>query len=310
MSKLKSLDALSLLLLGKLPPNVDWMAVLALANETLVTPQIYASALRTGIAAELRPDVRDYLQEVGRRNRERNRRLLAQLRETVSILNSAGIEPTLIKGSAFWAAMGRPADHDRIMADIDLVVEQKEEDAALAALEAAGFTTYARYSPSFHVVAELGRSDDVGIVDLHRRPPGPERLASGAMAAPGQVRNLAWDGVRAKLPTPTLQVFLMVLHDQFQDGGYWRGGFALRHLLEIAALSRRPEGVDWGMLQSLAATRLVRNVTDAHLRASETLCGALTPMSARRLWVRLQHARLRAQFRWPRLQPLLVRFSG
>jgi hypothetical protein len=255
-------------------------------------------------------EVRTFLAEVWVRNRERNRRLFRQLRTTVGLLNAAGIEPVLLKGAAYWALAGRPAEHDRILTDLDIMVTAEEGPAAVAALRSAGFGLLEPPTPSPHTLAEFGRPEDVGIIDLHWRPPGPEALALEAAAAPGQLVGVAWDGVRARAPGPALQIFLLVLHDLFQDGGYWRGEFSLRHLLEIAALSRRPEGVDWTLLDRLAGTRLVRNVTDAQLFAAAAMCGALAPPTARRSWVRLQHARRRAQFGWPSLSGLFVQFSA
>ncbi len=139
------------------------------------------------------------------------------------------------------------------------------------------------------------------MIDLHWRPPGPEYLSVAAMAFPRQTLRVAWDGVRARAPSPALQVFLMVLHDQFHDGGYWRGEFSFRHLLEIAALSRRPGAVDWSVVETLARPRLVRNATDAQLLAARRMCGALIPRTAERPWIQLQHARRCAQFGWPQL---------
>jgi hypothetical protein len=311
VSRLKPLNALSALLAGKLPAGIDWMSVLALANKALVTPQIYAAALQTGSVSQMPAEVRTFLHEVWRRNRERNRRLFIELREATGALNAVGIEPMLLKGAAQWAALGRPAEHDRILTDLDLLVSPEHSALAVDALEAVGFVTRGRYDdPESYVAAELARPDDVGLIDLHRRPPGPEGLVRAAMAVPGQTTPVSWDGVRAKAPRPALQIFLLVLHDQFQDGGYWRGEFVLRHLLEIAALSRQPDGVDWNMVAKLTPTRLVRNATDAQLLAAATICGALAPKTARRPWVRLQHARLRAQFGWPHLNPFFVLFSG
>jgi hypothetical protein len=303
--KLSHLDGLAALLAGDLPPKVDWMAMLALANQALVTPQVYAAALRTGAIHRMPQEVQTFLAEAWRRNRARNRRLFVQLRDAISALNCAGVEPLIFKGGGYWASAGRPPDHDRILNDLDLIVAPDEEDAALCALEAAGFHLLKRYPRDSHWMAEFGRPEDVGLIDLHRRPPGPEDLARRAMALSGQTLAIEWDGLRAKAPSPALQIFLMVLHDQFQDGGYWRGEFPLRHLLEIAELTRRSEGVDWPLLAKLAPTRLVRNALDAELLAAGRMCGALTPRSARRLWIRFQHGRRRAQFGWPRLSPAL-----
>jgi hypothetical protein len=301
VSNLKHLDAVSRLLAGELPASVDWMEVLKLANETLVTPQLYAAALRTGAAERMPKDVQGFLAEVWRRNRARNRRLFAQLREAISMLNSAGVEPMLFKGAAEWALLGRRADHDRMMNDLDLIVQPQEEVSALKALAAGGFHVLKRSPPDSHWIAELGRPQDAGLLDLHRRPPGPSDLAREAMSAPGLILPLAWDGLRTKVPAPALQIFLTVLHDQFQDGGYWRGEFPLRHLLEIARFAQRPDEVDWPALARLARTRLTRNATDAQLLAAARLVGATPPGRSGRLWMRLQHARRRAQFGWPRL---------
>ena len=82
---------------------------------------------------------------------------------------------------------------------------------------------------------------------------------------------------------------------------------------DLLALLNSAEFVDLTphqVVAKLADTRLVRNATDAQLLAAQTICGALAPRTAHRPWVRLQHARLRAQFGWPQLNPLLVQFSG
>lgn len=311
MSRLKQLDALSSLLAGRAPTEVDWVAVLALANQALVTPQIYSAALQAGTLSQIPLEARSFLHDVWIRNRERNRRLLLQLQDAIWALNAAEITPTLLKGAASWTARQPRSEHDRLLTDLDLLVRPEEAAAAVSALEAAGFVTHARYDdPDSYVAAELGRPEDVGIIDLHRRPPGPEALVRAALALPGQTMPVSWSGVRAVAPSPAVQVFLLVLHDQFQDGGYWRGEFSLRHLMDIAALSRHAGGVDWSVLAQLAQSRLVRSAVDVQLLAAATIGGALVPKSARRPWARLQHARIRAQFGWPRLSPLLVQFSG
>jgi hypothetical protein len=311
VSRLKQLKTLASLLAGDLPAKIDWMSVMALANEALVTPQIYSVALQTGTVSYMPSEVRIFLHEVWQRNRERNRRLFEQLREAVATLNAIGVEPVLLKGAAHWAALGRPAEHDRMLTDIDLLVGEALAPAAQRALEASGYVTHKFWEdPGKYVAADLGRPDGVGVVDLHRRPPGREAEARAAMALTDQFVPVSWDGVRARAPSAALQIFLLVLHDQFEDGGYWRGKFVLRHLMDIADLTRQPGGVDWEVVERLANTRLVRNTTDAQLLAAASICGAVVPRTAQRPWVRLQYARLRAQFEWPHLKPLLVQISG
>src|SRR5262249_36232500 len=108
--------------------------------------------------------------------------------------------------------------------------------------------------------------------------------------------------VTARVPLPAVQIFFLVLHDQFHDGGYWRGGFSLRHLKDIADLSRGREPVDWTLLKSLAPPQLVRNAPEAQLRAAKRLFDADIPDAVLGgLPGRLVHDRHAAQFAWPAL---------
>lgn len=275
------------------------MAMLELANRSLATAQLYAALAASNSIGSLPEEVRVFLLEVRSRNRERNRRLVMQLKDALRALNAAGIEPVLLKGIALWAS--EPTDaFDRILADIDLLVTGPDVDRAVDALRDAGFALTARYPGNdVHVVAELGRPDDVGLIDLHQRPPGPPGLA--------EIENLAShcvpvsvDGLRAMRPNSAVQIFFLVLHDQLHDGDYWRGGFDLRHLVDIATLSKGSEPVDWELLERLCCTTLVRNALESQLIAAERVAGASIPerLSQRR-WAQLQHWRHLLQFSYP-----------
>ena len=301
MSRHAALRALMAGLRGEPPPACDWMAVLRLANEALVTPQLHAALAASGAIEAVPAEVRTFTAEVFERNRARNRRLLETLAEALGALNAAGIEPVLLKGAALWFAQGAPSPSDRLMNDLDLLVRPAEAERATAALSAADFRVHHAYAgPKVHVVAELARPTDVGFVDLHQRAPGPPGLAEAATAQ-ALLRPVRWRGLRALAPEPAAQVFLLVLHDQFHDGDYWRGGFTLKHLLDIAALAGGPDPVDWERVSRLASTRLARHALEAELAAAAGLAGARVPAALRSRWGGLQHARHLAQFRWPGL---------
>jgi hypothetical protein len=113
------------------------------------------------------------------------------------------------------------------------------------------------------------------------------------------------------VPSPAIQILFMVLHDQFHDGDYWRGGLVLRHLMDIADLSRAPQSVDWGLLDELCKTSLVRNALGTQLVAAQRLFGAAVPPHlTRRRWVRFQHQRHIWQYMYPRLSAPLSLFGA
>ena len=73
MARLRALRQLAAALRGQPPRNCDWRAVIALANQSLVTPQLAAAVLPCvdGPPFKYRP----FLEDVRNRNRERNARL-------------------------------------------------------------------------------------------------------------------------------------------------------------------------------------------------------------------------------------------
>ena len=302
MTRRRALSQLTTCLKGALPPSPDWMAILDLANRSLVTAQLCTALEKFRLDGMVPNDVMTFLREVRTRNRRRNQHLVAQLSDGLRALSGAGIEPVLLKGAALWT--GTPADEcDRILSDIDLLVRPNQVERAIAALQDAGFPLAARYPGSdVHVVAELGRPIDVGFIDLHQRPPGPPGLAEISDLAE-HCTQVVWSGATAKRPEPALQIFFLVLHDQFHDGDYWRGGLDLRHLIDIAQLSSGVPAVDWRLLERLCGTQLVRNALEAQLVAAERLAGARIPVHlARRPWATAHHRRHLWQFAHPRLK--------
>jgi hypothetical protein len=296
----RTLRELAACLRGAPPKDCDWAAVLALANQSLVTP---------GLAAPLQahshrvpPQVWTFLEDVRRRNRERNRRLLLQLKDATEALNGAGIQPILLKGAALMVACPRGDAFDRLLSDLDLMVLPAQADDALAALTAAGFATVNRQNgPAVHTVAELGRPQDVGYLDLHQRAPGPPGIADTAQLT-ARLRVVRIDGGIVQIPDTASQVLHLVLHDQFHDGDYWRGGFDLRHLMDLERLGAALTSDDWRWLHGACQTRLVRAALDAQVFSAKRLFGTAKPAAAASPHSRWTHRRWSLQYARPALR--------
>jgi SH3-like domain-containing protein len=282
----------------------DWSAVLAMANESLVTPQLAAASARS--AHQVPRFVSVFLDEVLRRNRMRNRRLWLQLNDTVAALNMAGIEPVLLKGAALWAPMGEEQPFDRILSDIDLLVAPGRADDAIAALAGAGFQSCGRPSSDEHVIAELRRDQDVGYLDLHWRPPGPVP-ASGNLDSFLRSSRLRIEGGTVHVPDAASQIFHLVLHDCFHDRGYWRGGFDLRHLIDIARLAEMMTEEQREWLLAACGTKLMRAALKAQLVSADRLIGRVGPAHPTSLRSSLTYWRWFLQCTFPRsATPLAV----
>jgi hypothetical protein len=159
------------------------------------------------------------------------------------------------------------------------------------------------------VAAELVRARDVGMVDLHRRLPGPLTI-SGQIVIGDHCRSIVFEYGRARIPSPTLALMSLVAHDQFHDSDYWRARIDLRHLIDIAKLTRQPPGLDRDLLFRLAGRGLLRTALDVNLIAAEKLAGAcVTGWRHRRAWPWLQYQRRLLLLTYPELNRVLLGLS-
>lgn len=60
---------------------------------------------------------------------------------------------------------------------------------------------------------------------------------------------------------------MLIIHDQFQDYGYYLGDLALRHRVELRDLNNPAEGLDWRELTSLVSGELMKKAVETQLLA-------------------------------------------
>ena len=152
---------------GKAPSNLDWLAVLELANNTLTTP--FLIDLVDQPDQSVPQDVRAFVREIYRRNAIRNELLRAQLEEAVAALNERDVIPVLLKGAAILATAVPERRATRIMADLDILVDPDQVETALHALADLDYQSHFRTPPeSRKQYTDLKRARDVGMIDLHQ----------------------------------------------------------------------------------------------------------------------------------------------
>lgn len=292
---------------GRVPKDPDWISLLGLANQTLTTPALMRFATR--FKDQIPEDVYFYVEQLFERNVIRNGRLVDQLAEVVGAINDRGVIPVLLKGAAILATAPQ-ADHGlKLMCDLDIMVSPDETEPTLRALLALGYTI--EYQPPADAVGnwhvDLKRVCDVGMIDLHRAPPGPAFFyrASGDVKQHCTIAHIGRGSVY--IPSATYGALILAVHDQFQDSDYWSGDLDLRHLLELRELAHSPEGIDWNLLASFAPDKLARNALETHLVALYSLLDVDVPVRMRSRFIPLlQHWRRLAQVRFPLLRQALL----
>lgn len=294
-----ALTSLCNCLRGLPPVDVDWTSVIGLANQTLTTPALIDFVDQ--YASVLPDDVCIYISQIYRRNVLRNDRLIGQLEEAVVAMNGLGVTPVLLKGAATLATAPDERRGVRLMSDLDVLVMPDDAKSAIAALRSIGYEIHRQAPPeSRRWYVELNRSRDVGTIDLQGGAPGPAYFYGG----PGHTLNHCVSSRLGRasvyIPTPTYRALMLIIHDQFQDHGYWLGDLDLRHLIELRDMNNSVEGLDWKELASHVSGKLMKNAVETELVALAELLGVDIPRPLRsRLIPRLQFMRQWMQARFP-----------
>ncbi|MDK1375183.1 MULTISPECIES: nucleotidyltransferase family protein [unclassified Sinorhizobium] len=308
----RDLLALASCLDGRLPSDVDWDAVIGLANKSMTISSLAAAMGRYARPEDIPGEVRAYLAEIYRRNAQRNARLNSQLKEAVSCLNGIGIEPVAMKGAAILLAQRQSEIGARMLTDLDIFVRPADMPRAIGALQGIGYVIREDAgagswpgNPKFRLPVVLARPQDAGSIDLQCRPKGPAAFSDIEWVYRNGSR-MTLDGAHVYVPSPFAQIVYLMLHDQFQDGDYWRGLVDVRHLLDIANIARSTEEMRWEALRSLFAQGYERHAIDTQILTASILfnissdltepCGTLPKLQLARRKIQLERGYLRGPF--------------
>lgn len=299
MKRLDLLRGLLRCLRGELPPEKDWGGIIALANRSLCTPTVANRLREAGRFHDLPGDVQAFLAEILARNEERNRRLFHQLDEAAALLNQIGVQPVLLKGTAWLAGVEVERRASRLLTDIDLMVPAERFHDVIERLAGAGYrldTPVVR--PDVPVV--LMRPQDAGTIDLHTEYGGATTLHFGHadLAGDGVFRHLSRGAIH--LPSAVAGMAILLLHDQLKGRDYLRGRIDLRHLLDMQGLGAGMDAAGWARLDGLFGSGYARAAARTQLLTARRLLGLAVPDGMiGDVRARVQYRRRMVQLCWP-----------
>ncbi len=203
---------------GPDPSDVsDWNRLVRIADELLVSPALYSGLQRLGLGAAVPDQLLYYLEAGYELNRDRNLRLMKQVREFMPVLASNSIKAVLLKGAAALASRLYRDPGTRMLRDIDVLVSVNELKATAELFYQLGYTfilpgsgVYSpttieaglRYEPHHHHLAALVHPDYPAVIELHRqigRPSSQRRLSGEAILR--DAVSTRYDGIDMLVPS-------------------------------------------------------------------------------------------------------------
>jgi hypothetical protein len=281
---------------GPQQPSSDWNwdRTVDVAAREEVLPSLY-----TRLSCP--PEVSDFFEAIHELNAERNRQLLAEVEALALLLNNAGIEPVLLKGAAYLAAGLYPDPADRLLQDIDFLVEPSVSRQAFGIVEGAGYEPYTP-NPTALVLHHYP-----ALTQLHKVPVEIHHaIGSGACAEILPAKEiiesstlLHLGAARVRVPSPEHLITHLIVHSQMQHGGYYRIWPPLRAMFDLLLLDRRFPTA-WDAVRNRFQAHGRAGLLNLHLMQVEKALGMAPPFPIPNGGIRWFYRR--ALWRAPRLK--------
>ena len=262
----------------------DWLDLVQLAAHELVLPALHSARTHCSSLRDLPEELTEFLKFVADSNLERNQQIVRDLAGAVSLLNTAGIEPVLLKGLAYFYLGVYDDWSARYMTDIDLLVPESELTAAVELLRRNGYLEdtgdamgrYRHHHPPL-------RSPGGTWIELHHSL-GPDRCRRILPAAEmiGRSQRLEREGVVFRVPCPTDLAIHNVLHTQLVHSYRERIWPPLSSLFDLVQLKKRfSNEIDWHSLRAQFRIQNEQSVVDLYfLQARHSLDFAIPDVAS------------------------------
>lgn len=153
--------------------SVDWKLVVYQSSSQFVLPALYLNLKRNDLLSDLPEDLIEHFKEITRLNRERNESILSQLKSITKLLNANGIKPVFLKGTAHLLDGLYEDLGERMIGDIDLLLEEKQALLAFKTLTENGYKTLNNFQEAIlgkgRHLPRLVCVNEIAAVEIHGR---------------------------------------------------------------------------------------------------------------------------------------------
>ncbi len=151
--------------------QIDWRQVVYQSSAQFVLPALYLNLKRNNLLSDLPEDLVAHFEEITNLNRERNQSIIKQLNNINALLNENGLKPVFLKGTAHLLDGLYEDIGERMIGDIDFLLEENEALQAFNILKENG---YYRLSKIGDAVIGAGRhlprlinENEIAAVEVH-----------------------------------------------------------------------------------------------------------------------------------------------
>ena len=252
-------------------PDWDWDKTVQVAAREQILPALYTKL-------PCPSEILDFLDAIHELNAERNRQLLGEIETLASLLNEAGIEPVLLKGSAYLVTGVYSDFGDRFLQDIDFLTSPLQSAQAFETIQRSGYEPYVPNPVAlvYHHHPMLTQTHCIPVEVHHSLGLG----ASGTFLTADEIVNgsipFRLGQATVRVPSPEHLMAHLILHSQMQFGSYDRIWPSLRAMLDLVLLERRFT-IAWDVIRSRFRFHGKTALLNLHLMQVEKAMGVPPP---------------------------------
>ncbi len=119
--------------------EIDWDSLVTIASEHLILPTIFFKLKEKALLEYIPVELNHYLTELASINRNRNNSLLSEIKTIATLFKSNAINYVFIKGAALIAGKFYADIGERMVGDLDILVDDKDLHKAFNLLVKEGY---------------------------------------------------------------------------------------------------------------------------------------------------------------------------
>ena len=221
--------------------KIVWEQIVQVSSGQFVLPALFIRLKKASLLEELLPDLVEYMEYLTDCNRERNNQIIHQIEDIATLLNKYGIDPIFLKGTAHLLLPLYEDIAERMVGDIDFLVEETEILKAAQLLIDEGYIPLSKFNPELIKIARhyprLTNFNYPAAVEVHRQvivPPHDKKFESREINRDKQKIVGKWD---VYIPSNKHLIIHNVLNTQVNDKAYFWGDVNLRQMYDLLLLS-------------------------------------------------------------------------
>jgi hypothetical protein len=149
--------------------SVDWESVVKVSTAHFVLSALYCNFHKAKFLKYLPQDLVEFMKSITNLNRERNEKLLAQVKELNIYLLGHQIKAIFLKGVSNLIANLYDDIGERMLGDIDFIVSKEDYEKTIYLLKEFGYYQIERDLPEFHRhYPSMIKKNNIGAIEVHK----------------------------------------------------------------------------------------------------------------------------------------------